>query len=166
METTNTARAARGAVAVGAFVAAAAQAGSTLTSGDRAELGRAAVEAFTLATNDAADAEALAADEPAEILASVLADVYHHADGIRAPHALLGAALLELSTTVNMLPALRALGDDGRPGILACTIAALLAYGDDQGAPVHEVTDSAYDYWADEVEEERFMAVRAARYAQ
>ncbi|WP_030423431.1 hypothetical protein [Streptomyces sp. NRRL F-5065] len=154
-EITNTDRAAWGAAVVAAFLAAAAKAGSTLTPGDRAELGRAAVEAYAPAT-----------DDPAETLSGTLADIYHHADGTQAPHALLGAALMELSTTVNVLPVLRALGDDGRPGILACTVAAVLAYSDEQGVCVHEVTDRAYGYWDDEAEEDRFMRVRAERSAK
>lgn len=152
---TNNDRAARGAAVVAAFLAVAAKAGATLTPGDRAELGRAAVEAYALAT-----------DDPVETLSWALADLYHHADGTQAPHALLGAALMELSTTVNVLPVLRALGDDGRPGILACTVAAVLAYGDEQAVCVHQVTDRAYDHWADEAEEERFMRVRAERSAK
>lgn len=154
-ETTNTDRAARGAAVVAAFLAAATKAGATLTPGDRAELGRAAVTAYAPISED-----------PTEALSWVLADLYHHADGTQAPYALLGAALAELSATVNVVPVLGALGDDGRPGILACTVAAVLAYGDEQAVCVHEVTDRAYDSWADEVEEERFMRVRAERFAE
>lgn len=154
-ETTNTDRAERGAAVIAAFLAAAATAGATLTPGDRAQLGRAAVEAYPLGN-----------DDPDETLSFTLADIYHHADGVKAPHALLGAALMELSTTVNVLPVLGALGDDGRPGILACAVAAILAHGDEQGVCVHEVTNRAYDHWADEAEEERFMRVRAERYAK
>ncbi|OII59994.1 hypothetical protein BJP40_12040 [Streptomyces sp. CC53] len=153
-ETTNTGRAARGAAAVAGFLAAAAKAGATLTPGDRAELGRAAVEAYGPVIGDPDDALCLA-------LSDILADLYHHADDTQAPHALLGAALMELSTTVNMLPVLEALGDDGRPGILTATIAAVLAYGDEHGVCIHAVTSLAYEYWAEEVEEERFMRLRA-----
>ncbi|MEV0012864.1 hypothetical protein [Streptomyces sp. NPDC047973] len=143
----------RGAAVVAAFLAEAEAAGPTLTSGDRATLGRAAVEAYPL-------------DSLTDALTFALADIYHHASDLRAPHDLLGAALMELSTTPNMVPVLIALGDDGRPGVVVCTIAAILAYGDHHGVCVHEVTDRAYDHWADEVEEERFMRVRAERHAQ
>lgn len=153
---TNAERGERGADMVAAYLAAAETAGATLSPADRAALGRVVIEGYPLREDFAED--------QAVVLASALADVYHHADGLITPHALLGAALMELSTTVNMLPALQALGDDGRPGILACVLAALLSYGDEHGACIHEVSDMGYGYWSEEVEEERYMLRRAHRY--
>ncbi|MER6604282.1 hypothetical protein [Streptomyces parvus] len=159
---TNTERGRRGAAMVTAFLAASANAGATLSPAARAALGRATVEDYPLREEDGPDDQ----DDPVAMLSSALTDIYHHADGIQTPHGLLGAALMELSTTVSMVPALQALEDDGRPGILACTIAALLSYGDEHGVCVHEITDRAYGYWAEEVEEERYMRRRAERRTQ
>ncbi|MEV2262777.1 hypothetical protein [Streptomyces anulatus] len=143
-EDTNYYRSRRGGAIVAAYVSAA-----SLTTGDRAEHGRAVVEAYPLplADPDAGDLTM--------VIGSVLADLYHHAEGIEDPQALLGAALMELSTTTcSVLAVLQALGDDGRPGIIACTIAAVLAYGDEHGVCVHRVTDMAYDHWTEETRAE------------
>ncbi|MGW1666807.1 hypothetical protein [Streptomyces microflavus] len=159
---TNAERGMRGAAMVTAFLAAAATAGPTLSPATRAALGRATVQDYPLREEDGPDRDG----DPVAMLSSALTDVYHHADGIQTPHGLLGAALMELSTTVSMVPVLQSLGDDGRPGILACTVAALLSYGDEHGVCVHEITDRAYAYWTEEVEEERFMRRRAERHTQ
>ncbi|MFE6253177.1 hypothetical protein [Streptomyces niveus] len=137
------------------FIRHAIDAGATLTAGDRAELGRAMAEAYN-ARSDEFCAE--------HRLGDLVADLYHCADGIATPAGMLGAALLELSVTVNTLPLLASMGEDGRPGILACALAAVLAYGESLGVCPHGVTDEAYKYWADEVEEARFMEVRDRRF--
>ncbi|MFL0028529.1 hypothetical protein ACJBCE_37015 [Streptomyces sp. NBUL23] len=130
-------RSQRGAASVAAYVAAA-----SLSTGNRAEHGRAVIEAYPLPIVVPGDLTL--------VIGSALADLYHHAEGIERPEALLGAALMELSTTGSVLAVLQALGDDGRPGIIACTIAAVLAYGDEHGVSVHQVTAMAYDHWKDE----------------
>ncbi|WP_329151208.1 hypothetical protein OG275_38245 (plasmid) [Streptomyces niveus] len=137
------------------FIRHAAAAGATLTAGDRAELGRAMAEAYN------AESDEFCASQR---LGDLVADLYHCANGLATPAGMLGAALMELSATVNTLPLLASMGEDGRPGILACALAAVLAYGESVGVCPHGVTDEAYMYWSDEVEEARFMEVRAQRF--
>ena len=94
----------------------------------------------------------------------MVADLYHYADGTVNPCQMLGAALMEVSSSVNMVPTLVALGDEGRPGILACALAAAIDYAESVGVCPVEITDAAFMHWSDEAEEERFMAVRAQRH--
>ncbi|MFP8908368.1 hypothetical protein [Streptomyces atacamensis] len=154
-EPTNAERAEKGDRVAALFIEQAAGAGTDLTAEHRADLGRRMVEEY----NGGPVAEG---DAPM-ILAGMIADLYHYADGTVSPGAMLGAALMELSATVNTLPVLCALGEEGRPGILACALAAAIAYGETVGACPAEITDHAYLHWSDEVEEERFMRVRAER---
>lgn len=153
---TNGERAANGDEMTALFIRHAAEAGATLTVGDRAELGRVMVEAY-------AGGE-LGADFREWLLGDLVADLYHYADGLISPAGMLGAALMEMSATVNTLPLLCSIGDDGRPGILACALAAVLAYGEAVEVCPQSITDDAYMHWSDEVEEVRFMEARAQRH--
>ena len=155
-EPTNAERAVEGDRVTAVFIGHAVEAGAKLTRADRAELGRRMVEEYS--------GGPLAEGDVATALGEMIADLYHHADGTVSPGAMLGAALMELSATVNTLPVLCALGEEGRPGILACALAAAIAYGESVGACPDEITDRAYVHWSDEVEEERFMRVRAERH--
>ncbi len=153
---TNEERAANGDELVSLFICHAVEAGATLTAADRAELGRVMVEAYS--------AQPVTEACVAMVIGEVVADLYHYADGLIGPARMLGAALMELSATVNTLPLLCGIGDDGRPGILACALAAVLAYGEAVEACPEGITDEAYMHWSDEVEEVRFMEARAQRH--
>lgn len=148
-------RAESGRRCVALFVGHAAAAGPDLTEADRADHGRRMVEAYS--------GEPIPEEDLGTVIGFMAADLYHHADGTVDPAAMLGAALMELSATVNTVPALLCLGDEGRPGILACALAAAITYAESVGVCPVEITDMALTHWSDEVEEERFMRARAER---
>ncbi|TDU01801.1 hypothetical protein EDD99_0175 [Streptomyces sp. 846.5] len=154
-EPTNGQRAESGRRCVALFVGHAVAAGADLTEVDRADLGRRMVEAYS--------GEPIPGDDLGTVIAFMAADLYHHADATMDPAAMLGAALTELSAAVNTVPVLVSLGEEGRPGILACALAAAIAYAESVGVCPVEITDMALTHWSDEVEEERFMRARAER---
>ena len=104
-EPTNAERAVEGDRVTAVFIGHAVEAGAKLTRADRAELGRRMVEEYS--------GGPLAEGDVATALGEMIADLYHHADGTVSPGAMLGAALMELSATVNTLPVLCALGEEG-----------------------------------------------------
>ncbi|MFD5372551.1 hypothetical protein [Streptomyces sp. NPDC127103] len=141
---------------MGMFVQSATAVGSELGMSERAELGRALAEHYAAGEGVSPATEF--------VLGELVADLYHSADGVVSPYAMLGAALMEVSATVNTVPLLCSLGDDGRAGILACALAAILAYCEQVGVCPDVVTDAAHHHWSEEVEEARFMKIRAERF--
>ncbi|MEU0671269.1 hypothetical protein ABZ508_35470 [Streptomyces lavendulocolor] len=155
---TNEQRAENGDELLAVFIRQTARIGDVFADGDRAEVGRMMAVAY--------NGGRIQMDSVDTLISDLIADMYHGADGIVSPGSLLGAALMELSQDVNLVPALCAMGEEGRPGLYANAVAAVLAYADRVGVCTGYVTDTAYTHWAAETEEARFMQVRAERYGR
>ncbi|KOV13935.1 hypothetical protein ADK91_08170 [Streptomyces sp. XY511] len=128
-----------------------------LTAADRAELGRRMAEGYYGDSLDTADVGI--------VLCDLVTDLYHYADGLISPVGLLRAAEAELEATVNMLPVLCAIGEEGHPGIIAAALASVLAFTQAHGGGYRDLTDGAYNAWKEEVEADRFRRRQAERAA-
>ncbi|MFD6918572.1 hypothetical protein [Streptomyces virginiae] len=157
--TTNAERADSGDRLAALFIERAAAAGEVLTHGDRAQIGRAMAEAYC---------------EGAEVppgrewrhLALMIRDLYHYADGLISPAGLIDTALSELHATVNVVPLLCTIGEEGQPALIAGAVTAVLAHAETGGIGIDLLTDIAFTTWAEEVEEERFIRAIAAHAAR
>ncbi|MCY0961796.1 hypothetical protein [Streptomyces sp. H27-H5] len=155
----NAERADNGSQLAAVFIEQAAAAGETLTHGERAEIGRAMVEAYC-------DGMEVPPGYEWESHALVLTDLFHHADGLVSPVGLMQVAASELRATVNVVPLLCAIGEEGQPGLIAGAVTAVLAHAETVDICIDHMTDMAFGAWSDEVEEERFIKVKAARAAR
>ncbi|MGW1769879.1 hypothetical protein ACWCQL_38260 [Streptomyces sp. NPDC002073] len=157
---TNAERADDGAVLVSLFTERAAVAGELLTRGDRAEIGRTMAEAFFAEVD-------IPEGYDCEALSLMIVYLFHHADGLISPAGLMHVAGSELRSTVNTVPLLNSIGEDGQPGLIAGAITAVIAHAEATGdICADHLTDMAYTGWSADVEEERFIQVKAARAAR
>ncbi|MFE9484518.1 hypothetical protein ACFYNM_38800 [Streptomyces spororaveus] len=156
---TNAERADNGRLLVALFIERAAAAGELLPQVDRAEIGRAMVEAYY-------EGAEVPPGYVWESLALILTDLFHHADGLISPSGLMRVAMPELRATVNVVPLLQSIGEEGQPGLIAGAVTAILAYAEADEICLDHLTDMAFAAWSDEVEEERFIQAKAARAAR
>ncbi|MCX5199717.1 hypothetical protein OOK31_38570 [Streptomyces sp. NBC_00249] len=156
---TNAERADNGSQLAALFIERAAAAGETLAHGDRAEIGRVMAEAYY-------ESEEVPPGCEWESLAPMLSDLFHHADGLISPVGLMRVAASELRATVNVVPFLCAIGEEGQPGLIAGAVTAVLAHAETGEIPIEHLTVMAFAGWSDEVEQERFVQAKAARAAR
>ncbi|MCX4808956.1 hypothetical protein OG594_46750 [Streptomyces sp. NBC_01214] len=157
--TTNAERADNGSQLAALFIERAAAAGATLAHGDRAEIGRAMVDAYY-------EGAEVPPGYEWESLALVISDLFHHADGLISPVGLMHVAVSELRATVNVVPLLCGIGEEGQPGLIAGAVTAILAHAETGEICIDHLTDMAFAAWSEEVEEERFIQAKAARAAR
>ncbi|MHC3394773.1 hypothetical protein ACLQ2E_35775 [Streptomyces lavendulocolor] len=151
----NDQRATNGDELLAVYIREAARAAEEFGEDDRANIGRMMAIAYRPLMDGRTTAEALC---------DLIADLYHGADGIISPGSMLGNALMELSTVVNMVPTLCAMGADAKADLYAGALAAALVYADYVGVCAPCLTDAAYLRWSEEAEEARFMILRTERH--
>ncbi|MFC9298512.1 hypothetical protein ACFTWH_27895 [Streptomyces sp. NPDC057011] len=156
---TNAERAENGGLLAALFIERAAAAGEHLLPADRAAIGRAMVEAYY-------EGAEVPEGYEWESLALIISDLFHFADGLISPVGLMHVAVSELRATVNVVPLLCTIGDEGQPGLIAGAVTAILAHAETGEISLDHLTDMAFTVWSDEVEEERFIQAKAARAAR
>lgn len=155
---TNAQRAENGDELLDVYISQAAHIGDAFADGDRAEIGRTMAVTY--------NGGPISPETVNTVIGDLIADMYHGADPILSPDSLLEVALAELTQDTNMTSALRAMGEEGRPGLYVNALAAVLAYAALAGASTTNVTDMAYMHWSAEAEEARVMQIRAERHGQ
>ncbi|WP_031078007.1 hypothetical protein [Streptomyces sp. NRRL WC-3742] len=154
----NSERVAQGAQALNVFTVKADSVGAgCFCLAERAYVGQMMAAEYVVRTFTPQEREELGSDLMAMVLGDLAADLFHAAHGTITPGALIKYSLIELTRTVNMVPVLCRLGDEGRAELFVGALASVLAFAELEGIAPSEITDHAFSCFEQEISQEDWL---------